>query len=55
VRLIGEIAEAADRLNHHPDVVLTYKRVSVELWTHDIGGLTERDFELAGEIDRLQC
>ena len=48
---IGQLAEAE---GHHPDLHLEgYRRVSVELSTHAIGGLSENDFILAAKIDRL--
>lgn len=48
---IGEIAEAED---HHPDLHLVgYRNVTIELWTHAIGGLSENDFILAAKVDRL--
>ncbi len=51
-RRIGEVAEAED---HHPDLHLTdYRNVSVEIATHDVGGLTENDFILAAKIDGLK-
>ncbi len=50
-RLVALIAEDADALNHHPDLTLTYGSVGVELTSHDAGGVTERDLELAQRID----
>ena len=47
-------AEAAEADGHHPDLhVEGYRNVSVELWTHAIGGLSENDFILAAKIDAL--
>jgi 4a-hydroxytetrahydrobiopterin dehydratase len=46
-RAIGELADAA---NHHPDVDLRYPSVVVRLVTHDVGGLSSRDLELARQI-----
>jgi 4a-hydroxytetrahydrobiopterin dehydratase len=43
----------ADALDHHPDLLLTYQKVKVSLTTHDAGGLTEYDFELARRIQEL--
>ena len=44
------IAEAAD---HHPDILINYKRVTLTYSTHSEGGLTEKDFEGASAADRL--
>ena len=50
-RRIGEVAEAED---HHPDLHLVgYRNVTIELWTHAVGGLTENDFILAARINDL--
>ena len=45
---IGFLAEAAD---HHPDLDIRWRKVSVALTTHDAGGLTRRDLDLATSID----
>lgn len=45
---IGEVAEHED---HHPDIVLSYGKVKVLLWTHKIDGLSESDFILAAKCD----
>ena len=48
---IGTISEEED---HHPDLHLeSYRRVTIEIWTHAIGGLSENDFILAAKIDQL--
>jgi 4a-hydroxytetrahydrobiopterin dehydratase len=46
---VAEIAEAAD---HHPDMLITYNQVTLTLSTHSAGGLTRKDLELAGQIER---
>lgn len=48
VERVARIAEAAD---HHPDILIRYARVTLTLSTHDAGGLTARDFDLARRID----
>jgi 4a-hydroxytetrahydrobiopterin dehydratase len=45
---IGFLAEAA---NHHPDIDIRWRTVHVALTTHDAGGLSARDFDLAAQID----
>jgi 4a-hydroxytetrahydrobiopterin dehydratase len=46
-------ALAAEKRNHHPDWRNVYNRVEVELTTHDAGGLTDADIDLAGVFDAL--
>ena len=49
VNTIGAIAE---QQGHHPDLHLSWGKVTVEMWTHKINGLTESDFILAAKIDQ---
>ena len=51
VRRVGGLAEAA---GHHPDIDIRYNTVTLALTTHDAGGLTARDFDLARAVDRAQ-
>ncbi len=54
VRRINQICEIAEREQHHPDLHLTgYRHLEIVLTTHAIGGLSENDFILAAQIDRL--
>lgn len=46
---VGGIAEEQD---HHPDIVLSYGRVQVTIWTHKINGLTESDFVFAAKVEQ---
>jgi len=48
VQKVAEIAEAAD---HHPDIAINYTRVTFTCSTHSDGGVTEKDFKLAGNIE----
>jgi 4a-hydroxytetrahydrobiopterin dehydratase len=50
---MARVALAAEKLDHHPDWSNVWNRVTVELSTHDAGGITELDFELATVMDRL--
>ena len=45
--------EAADAANHHPDVTITYPEVSVSITTHDAGGLTDLDVDMARAISSI--
>lgn len=50
----NQCAEVAESDGHHPDLHIEgYRNVSVELWTHAIGGLSENDFILAAKIDQI--
>ena len=42
-----------DELNHHPEWTNVYNRIDVRLNSHDVGGVTDRDFKLAGLLDEL--
>jgi len=53
VRFVNRIAEVAEEAGHHPDIDLRYNRVRLGLATHDAGGLTAKDFDLAACIDKL--
>lgn len=53
VAFVAEVAFAAEAMNHHPDLDVRWKRVTAALVTHDAGGLTELDFELARRIDAI--
>jgi 4a-hydroxytetrahydrobiopterin dehydratase len=51
---VNRVAEVAERADHHPDILVHgWNKVRLELSTHSQGGLTEADFALAAEIDRL--
>ena len=50
----NRVGEVAERENHHPDIHLTYGKVGLRLWTHNINGLTENDFILAAKVDQRQ-
>ncbi|WP_028652425.1 4a-hydroxytetrahydrobiopterin dehydratase [Nocardioides halotolerans] len=53
LELVTRITEAAEGANHHPDVVLTYPQVDVDLVSHDVGGVTSRDIDLARQISAI--
>jgi 4a-hydroxytetrahydrobiopterin dehydratase len=49
---VDRVGELAERAGHHPDIDIRYNAVTLALTTHDAGGLTVKDFELARAIDR---
>jgi 4a-hydroxytetrahydrobiopterin dehydratase len=51
--LVDRIGAAAEEANHHPDIALTYPEVIVTLTSHDVGGITSRDVELARRVSEL--
>ncbi len=53
IAFVNRVAEAAEKANHHPDIDIRWNKVRLALSSHDAGGLTERDFKLAGVIDSL--
>ena len=53
LEFVGEVVALADRLDHHPDIILSYRTVRLELSTRADGGLTEDDFTLAAGVDAL--
>lgn len=54
IDFFNRCAELAEADGHHPDLHIEgYRNVSVEIWTHAIGGLSENDFILAAKVDRL--
>lgn len=50
---INKVGALAEGMNHHPDIVNSWNKVTLTLTTHDRGGLTDLDFELAKKIDAL--
>ena len=53
LEFVNQVAALAEKIDHHPDIVLRYRQVRLELSTHSVGGLTDRDFTIATEINAL--
>jgi 4a-hydroxytetrahydrobiopterin dehydratase len=53
VGFVNKVAILAEKADHHPDILIRYRNVTLTLSTHSQGGLTGKDFKLAGEIDAL--
>jgi 4a-hydroxytetrahydrobiopterin dehydratase len=50
---VNHVGEAAEAMGHHPDIDIRYNKVRLNLVTHDAGGLTTRDFDLAAQANTL--
>jgi len=50
-----KVAVLAEEMDHHPEWSNVYNKVAITLTTHDTGGITALDFELAGKIDKIQA
>ena len=53
IAFINKIVEPAEAAGHHPDLAISYNKVKVTLTTHDAGGLTSNDFELAQIVSKI--
>jgi 4a-hydroxytetrahydrobiopterin dehydratase len=53
IAFVNQIAEAAEKAGHHPDITINYSIVGISLSTHSEGGITQKDFDLAGQIDQI--
>ena len=53
VNLVNRVADLAEEANHHPEILINYKRVTFTLTTHDAGGITEKDVDLAARIEAI--
>ncbi|MBA3291208.1 MAG: 4a-hydroxytetrahydrobiopterin dehydratase [Actinomycetota bacterium] len=52
IEFVNEVAKLANRYDHHPDIDIRWNKVKLVLATHSEGGLTARDFDVAGEIEQ---
>jgi 4a-hydroxytetrahydrobiopterin dehydratase len=50
IAFVNRVAEEAERRQHHPDIMIRYNKVTLALTTHDSGGITEKDFEMASAL-----
>lgn len=53
ISFVSEVARVAEARNHHPDILIQYRSVTLALTTHSAGGLTSLDFQTAAAIDAL--
>ncbi len=53
IDFVNSVAKLSEKEGHHPNIIIRYNRVDMELWTHAVKGLSENDFILAAKIDGL--
>lgn len=53
IDFVNDLAEVAEEAQHHPDIDIRYVRVTVSLTTHEVGGITDADLEIAQRVDNL--
>lgn len=53
MEFVRKVAAEAERVQHHPDLLIRYNKVTLTLSTHDAGGITEKDFAFAGAVDAM--
>jgi len=51
---VNKVAELAESEGHHPDIAVSWNKVTLTLWTHAIGGLSENDFIVAAKVNELK-
>ena len=53
ISFVNKVAEIAEAEGHHPDMAIHYNKVTIELWTHAVNGLSENDFIVAAKINKI--
>ncbi len=53
LEFVNRVGETAEQQGHHPDILLTWGKAEITMWTHKIDGLTHSDFIMAAKIDQL--
>jgi 4a-hydroxytetrahydrobiopterin dehydratase len=53
IEFVNLVASPIEKTDHYPDLIVSYRSVRIEMSTHDVGGLTERDFALIAEINEI--
>lgn len=54
MRFVNIVADLAEKRQHHPDILIRWNKVTLSLSTHDSGGITHKDFELAADTDKVR-
>jgi 4a-hydroxytetrahydrobiopterin dehydratase len=53
LEFVNQVGSLIEKAEHYPDLIVTYRTVRIEISTHDVGGLTERDFEMIAAINEI--
>lgn len=53
IQFVNKVAEIAEGMDHHPDILIKYNIVKIMSWSHDVNGLSDRDYKLAAKIDAI--
>jgi 4a-hydroxytetrahydrobiopterin dehydratase len=53
IDFVNRVAEVAEQMNHHPDILIQYNKVTITLTSHEVKGITRKDFKMAEAISRL--
>jgi 4a-hydroxytetrahydrobiopterin dehydratase len=53
IEFVNKLVEPSEAIEHHPDIEISYNKVRISLTTHDAGGLTQKDFDLARTISQI--
>ena len=51
IKFVNKVAEIAEQADHHPDILINFRKVTLSLSTHDEGGITQKDFRLAEQLE----
>lgn len=54
IKFVNQVADLAEQADHHPDILINYRRVTLTLSTHSEGGITQKDIDLAAQIEKGQ-
>lgn len=53
MKFVNQAADAAEKVQHHPDILIRWNKVTLTLSTHDAGGITQKDFDFAKQADAM--
>lgn len=53
MQFVNKVAQVAEASQHHPDILIRYNKVTLSVNTHDAGGITKKDFELAAKVESM--